>query len=321
MLKKEGEKMLFLNIILFGLIAFLIYGSIQKMMEEKIIQKINRYMNEKNEKYYEDFLKNYEKKKKIKMADKLNLMYKLNVLIDRANIGRSILLNPFTIIFYSIICVIIAYYFSFQFLRISSLALVIALPCLFIPALIIHFIASYKEERLEKVFLNFLLQIKNFTKINNDITIAIKEVDTIEPLKSYLQKFNLEIGSGIKFETAIEHLKEKISIGKFREFFSNVQYCYLYGGSFPNLIDKNYKMISELQEEKAKRLQETKGARLVLIILMILNIYVYMTYIKSNYENYLIMQRSFIGMAILYWNFISMWVLLWLSMRVKKLDY
>ena len=286
-----------------------------------MIEKMNHYINEKNEKYYEEFLKKYEKNKKITITERLNIIYKLNILIDKANISRNLFINPVMIIVYSIICVFIAYQLAFQFLKLSLLSMVIAIPCIFIPTALINLIASYKEEKIEKIFLNFLLQVKNYTKINNDITSAFKEVDTPEPLKTHIQKFNIEIGSGIKFETAMEHLKEKISVAKFREFFSNLQYCYLYGGSFPHLIDKSYQMIAELQEEKSKRVQETKSARIVLFILIMLNIYVYITYIKNNYENYLIMQRSLIGMAILYWNFISIWILIWLSMRVKKLDY
>lgn len=310
-----------MNILLFCCIAFLTYTCVNKIEENRILDKINNYINEKNEKYYEDFLRNYEKNKKIKLSEKLDIIYKINILIDKANITRNIFVNPISIIVYSFLFVIIAYNLAFSFLKISTLSFVVSLPCIFIPVIILNFISSYKEEKIEKIFLNFLLQIKNYTKISNDITTAFKEVDIAEPLKTYINKFNIELGSGVKFETAIEHLKEKISIAKFREFFSNLQYCYLYGGNFPDLIDKNYKMIEALQTEKNKRLQETKSARLVLVILMILNIYVYMNYIKSNYENYLIMQRSVFGMAILYWNFISMWGLLWFSMKVKKLDY
>ena len=76
-----------------------------------------------------------------------------------------------------------------------------------------------------------------------------------------------------------------------------------------------------MQKEKTNRMQETRGARMVLIILVILDLFVYFTYINSNYENYRIMKNSVIGNAILYWNFISMWLLILLSYNVKKLDY
>ena len=131
----------------------------------------------------------------------------------------------------------------------------------------------------------------------------------------------LEVNSGVKIEKAIENLKEKITFQNFKMFFTNIQYCYLYGGNFSELITKNYKIISAIQNEKNHREQETMGARIVLGILIALDLLVYFTFIKDNYENYKIMTGSLLGNMILYWNFISIWLLVFLMHRVKKLDY
>lgn len=315
-----GDEM-FLNIIFFILVGATIYLTLEKIREEKILEKINDYIEKKNEKYYRNFLNDYEKHKKVKILQKYNFVYKLNVLMEKAAIKRNMFVNPAMIILYGFGISILVYIITFEFFKIISLAVIVALPSIIIPIVVIEWIANYKSEKLEKTFLNFLIQLKNYVQISNDISSALRQVKTVEPLQSYLEKFNLEINSGIKFETAIEHLKEKISVKKFKEFFSNVQYCYIYGGNFTALIDKNYKIISDLQSEKERRKQETQSARLVLYILIFLNLFVYVTYIKNNYENYMIMQRSFLGMAILYWNFISMWFLIFLAESVKKLDY
>ena len=57
----------------------------------------------KNEKYYADLLKYYEKNKKIKFKTKLNLFHKINVMIDRASLPRNVFINPITII---ILCIL-----------------------------------------------------------------------------------------------------------------------------------------------------------------------------------------------------------------------
>ncbi len=312
---------MFLNIIFFVLVGATIYLTLEKIREEKILAKINNYIEKKNEKYYRNFLNDYEKHKKVKILQKYNLAYKLNVLIEKAAIKRNIFVNPTMIILYGFGIGILVYIIAFEFFKIISLAIIVALPSTIIPIVVLEWVANYNSENLEKTFLNFLIQLKNYAQISNDISSALRQVKTVEPLQSYLEKFNVEINSGIKFETAIEHLKEKISVNKFKEFFSSVQYCYIYGGNFTALIDKNYKIISDLQSEKERRKQETQSARIVLYILIFLNLFVYVTYIKNNYENYMIMQRSFLGMAILYWNFISMWFLIFLAESVKKLDY
>ena len=310
-----------INIELFLLMFIFSYLLIQKIIEENILKKINKYLNDRNEKYYEELLKYYEKNKKIKLKSKLNIFHKINIKLDKAGIKRSILINPFTVILSSIVCFIVCYVVAYNFFKIIMLSLIISTPSLLIPIIILNMIASYKMEKIENIFLNFLLQLKNYTKINNDIVFAMGEVQTIEPLQSYINTFIVELNNGIKFEKAIENFKNKLDIESFKTFLSNIEHCYLYGGSFTELIDRSYNMINEIQKEKNLRKQETKSARLVLFILIFLNIFVYITNIKNNYENYLIMQKTFIGNLILYWNFISIWLLVLLANKVKKLDY
>lgn len=310
-----------MNIVFMIFLGISIYLIVERIYEQKIFEKISRYLDTKNEFYYKEFLKRYEKSKKIKITEKFNLIYKINLLIDKADLKKNIFLNVFSLIAFGIGCFTILYSITLHIFKNSGVSLIIALPSILVPFVILKYIASYKSEKLEKVFLNFLLQLKNYTKISNDVIGALKNVETLQPLQSYIDKFNLELNSGIKFEKAIEHLKEKISVAQFREFFSNLEYCYVFGGDFTTLIDKSYKTINELQKEKIKRKQETQGARIVLFILILLNIFVYINFVKSDSENYMIMQNTILGNIILYWNFLSIWILIYLSEKVKKLDY
>ena len=309
------------DVILFILIGISIYFIIDNLIQKDILNKINGYFIAKNEKYYENLLRYYDRNKKIKLKERVNYIHKINILIDRCDLKRSIIISPLTITFLGVVAVIISYSIAFDFFKMFLLSLLISLPLFYLPFAILKLLAEYKEAKIEKVFLNFLLQLKNYTKINNDIVAAMKEVKTIEPLQSYIRKFLIEIDSGIRFEKAIENFKEKINIKQIKMFLTNIEHCYLYGGNFSTLIDRSYEMISEIQNEKSKRAEETKSARIVLFILMFLDVLVYISFIKSNEENYLIMRKSIIGNLILYWNFISMWILIWISTRVKKLDY
>lgn len=310
-----------LNIVLFSLICTSCYLIAEILISKNIDKKISKYLKHKSDKYYEDLIKYYEKNKKVKILSKLNILHKINILIDKAGLQRGILLNPITVILLSIFIFAICYLLVFKSFKIILLSVIISAPSILLPTFILSMISEIKSQKIEKVMLNFLLQLKNYTKINNDIVYAFKEVKTIEPLQSYVKKFLVEINSGIKFEKAIENIKEKITFKKFQEVFTNMQYCYLHGGDFANLISKNYKMLSDVQKEKSAREQETMGARIVLIILILLDLFIYFTFIKNNNENYLIMTGSFFGNLILYWNFISIWLLMFLIHKVKKLDY
>lgn len=312
---------MFIKCILLLLICITCYLITDILITRNVDTKVSRYLKYRSDKYYEDLIKKYEKNKKVKISTKLNLFHKINLLIEKAGFRIGILLNPLTIIVISFITFVICYSIIFSSFKIVSLSFIISIPAILIPILILSFIAENKSKKIEKVMLNVLLQLKNYTQLNNDIIYAFRQVKTVEPLQSYVKKFLVEINSGIKFEKAIENLKEKITFEKFKMVLSNMQYCYLNGGNFTELVDKSYRMIANIQNEKNSREQETMGARIVLVILIILDLFVYFTFIKNNYENYLIMTKSLIGNLILYWNFISIWILFVLIYKVKKLDY
>jgi len=309
------------KILLFLLIGISCYLFLDFLFSQNIKQKISKYMKYKNEKYYEELLKFYEKKKKINITTRLNLFHRIHILIEQAGFKVTLFWNPITVIFMGIIIFLISYGIVFQIFQIVLLSFLISFPMIFSPVIILSWIAEIKNKKIEKVMLNFLLQLKNYTQINNDIIYALKEVKTIEPLQSHVKRFLLEINSGMKFEKAIENLKEKLTFERFRMVFTNMQYCYLHGGDFSELMTKNYKLIGSIQNEKKRREQETMSARIVLGVLIILDLFIYFTFIKNNYENYEVMTKSFLGNLILYWNFISIWLLVFLMHKVKKLDY
>ncbi len=263
----------------------------------------------------------YNKTKKIKMTAKINIIYRLGIMLEKAGIKSNLLINPYMLLMLCILCLILGYFIAFSIFKIVFLSTIISLPAFLIPILVLNLMAEYKSNKLEKLMLDFLLQLKNYTKINNDIVFAFKQVKTMEPMQGYVDSFLVEVNSGVKFEKAIENIKEKVAFEKLKQVFSNIEYCYIYGGDFSILMDKSYSMISNVQKEKSKRIQETKSARIVMGILIALDLFIYFSFIKNNPSNLTLMTKRFMGTLILYWNFISIWFLIWLMYKVKKLEY
>lgn len=309
-----------LNLILLILIFIVCYQYSNRIVEKKMAVRLSKYIAIKNEKYHDELLKYYSKNKKVKLASKMNIFHKIGILLERTGIKQGVIINPIMVILLCIGSGIVFYIISLKIFEATLLSGIIALPFSFTPILILKIIADFNDERIEKIVPNFLLQLKNYTQINNDIIYALKETKTIEPLQSYVNKFLLEIHNGIKFENAIDNLNEKVRIKELEKLFNNIKSCYISGGSFSELINKSYYMITAIQKEKTARKEETKSARMVLIILVLLDLLVYFTFINNDRENYMIMQKSLIGNLILYWNFISMWFLLFLSQKVKQID-
>lgn len=70
--------------ILLILISFVSYELAKKIINRKILNKISKYFLEKNEIYYNSLLSYYEKNKKVKLKTRVNLINKINILIDKA---------------------------------------------------------------------------------------------------------------------------------------------------------------------------------------------------------------------------------------------
>lgn len=310
-----------LNFLFFILIVVSLYLIFELGVFSKINKKLSKYIELKNEKYYKNLLNYYSKNKKVKLNGRLNFLYQLSALLDHAGIKSNILINPIMLILYSFICFILTFMVVYSIIKIIMLSIMISLPVFAVPSIILKVIANKKNNLIEEGALNFILQLKNYTKINNDIIFAFKQVKTNSALQSYINEFLVEVNSGIKFEKAVENIKEKIPTQVLKNLFSNIEYCYIYGGDFSELMNKSYQIISKVQKEKRTRENETQSARIVLVILIVLDLFVYFNFIKSNQENYTIMTKSFFGVLILYWNFISIWILMFLMNRVKKLDY
>lgn len=309
-----------INTILLFLIFMVCYQYANKIIEEKLIVKLSKYLALKDEKYHQELIKYYEKSRKIKTNTKPSIFHRINIIIERSGVRRGLIINPVTILIVCCICVITFYFIIYRIFKTAMLSCIISAPTFLFPILLLKLKAEYNDEKIEKAIPNFLLQLKNYTQISNDIIYAFKEVETIEPLQGYIDKFLIEINSGVNFENAIDDLSEKIKVKELERLFNNIKKCYISGGSFSDLINKSYYMISIIQKEKIQRKEETKGARMVLFILILLDLIVYFAYISSNKENYIIMQKSIFGNLILYWNFISMWLLVFLAQKVKEVD-
>lgn len=71
-----------LNCLLFVLIGICTYEIVKKISIKNMKDKAQEYFKKKNEKYYSDLLRYYDKNKKVKFKNKINYFKKVNILID-----------------------------------------------------------------------------------------------------------------------------------------------------------------------------------------------------------------------------------------------
>jgi len=313
------------NIILLIFIMLLSYFLANWILRREIKERIAEFSGSISSEYYKKQIVNKVlRRERIKKRAYQSIFYQLELLIEKSGIQDCIFLMDSKILI--IICFISACVFFTIFeslFGVFSVGLITSLPGFFMPMMLLEIMVQRREKEIEKILGDYLLQLKNSTRIHNDIIEAFRSVQDkcMEPLKTFTTQFIAEINSGISVEAALSNFRDKIDMKKFKLFLINVQHCYVYGGDFTELLDKTQRLIADIQKEKRIRIRETRSARMVIFLLIFLDVYLYFNFIMTQPDYLNIMKNTFYGQLILNANFLSIWFLLWLSYSVKKLDY
>jgi len=254
----------------------------------------------------------------------LSFVKKIVYTLDESNlilkIGNINIVSTLTILIITIAISIITFIISYNFLHIFSSSLIISIFSSFLPYLIIKSFSYHKKTKILNNFPNYIISLKNYTDVSNDIIEAFRRATVEEPLKTYIEKFNVSLQKGVKIYDAFESLKKSINIKKINEFITLLQFCYMYGGDFGNLLDKFSKiqMKTNLQREKEK--QKIFSSKLVLIILILLNMYILFGFVMTNSEYYNILVKTFIGNLILNINILSYIFIFYMYIQLNKME-
>lgn len=246
----------------------------------------------------------------------------LEMCLKRLSIPFNIL-SVGIIVGIGIIMFIIVFLITKIFFELSSIRYIISIPFLFSGIVIVKVLTEREQEKLEAGLSDFFIQLKSALKINPDIIEALRHIqnNVLSPFSEYTKQLLNEINAGKLPEVALEDFAHKVNIQKFSFYINNLRYCHIYGGNVSLLTEKTQEVIKEAIKQKHKRAKETKSACIVLYILVFIDFYMYFMFINSN-EYYLnLMNGTFIGQIIVNTNFICVWVMIWLSKVIKKLDY
>jgi Flp pilus assembly protein TadB len=256
--------------------------------------------------------------KKLPFIKRLSYMLgELNICLKIKNIN---IISTLTILILSIVSSIIIFILTYNFLHLFLSSVILSSFTFFIPYFVIKYFLYCKRNKIIKMFPNFIISLKNYTDVNNDIIEAFKRVNAEEPLNLYIEKFNISLQKGVKIYDAFETLKKSINIERINQFITLLQFCYMYGGNFGNLLDKFSKiqMKTNLQRESEK--QKIFSSKLVLVILIILNMYILLGFVLTNNEYYNILVKTFVGNLILNTNILSYIFIFYMYIKLNSME-
>ncbi|MEG2348704.1 MAG: type II secretion system F family protein [Clostridia bacterium] len=188
------------------------------------------------------------------------------------------------------------------------------------PYIVIKFIYDKKKSDIIQIFPTYIVSLKNYTQVSNDIIVAMKKTIPPEEIKKYIETFNFSVESGISVYDAFENLKEKFNIGKINDFFSSCQYCYINGGNFTKLLDKYAKILNKRNIQIEKEKQENFSSKIVMYIMIAINIYMLFGFSFSTVEYKQIMTQTLVGKVIVNINIISYIIMFIISNKFNKVE-
>ncbi|MEG1009645.1 MAG: hypothetical protein RSF67_07550, partial [Clostridia bacterium] len=275
-------------------------------------------------KEYIKSLKNDTKIKQLLKFKNYTFVTKLSYLISELDLKFRIkninFLTPIFIIIISIAIFFISFILLYSYLKIFLTCIILSIFISTIPYLILKFMIYSKKKLLLKIFPNYVISLKNYTETTNNILIAFKNARCEYPLDIYINKFNVSVDKGINIYDSFEELKNNINIKEISEFLTSIQFCYINGGNFTELLDEfsNIQMKVNLQKEKES--ENIFSSKVVLILLIVINVYILFGFIMSTEEYYSILTKTFIGEMILNVNVLSYIIIFYFYLKLNKLE-
>lgn len=232
-------------------------------------------------------------------------------------------LSVMALLWFGVLLSIVTFFICKRLFPIVSISLIIACPIVFSPFWIIKYISSKEQDRLEAGLNDFFIQLKSALKINADVIEALRRIQNlvIEPFSEYTKQLLTEINTGKLPEKALESFAQKVNIKKFSFYINNVRYCQIYGGDIAYLTENTQATLHDTIKQKKKRIKEANSICAILYLLIIIDIYMYFSFINENPYYLDIMVNSLTGRAILNINFLSLWGIIGLSNIVKRFEY
>ena len=270
-----------ININIFILLSIIIYLMIYSVAIMKKLGNQTIYRIE-NSKIY--------RKMKIKI---IKLIYVKN--IQKA----KNIFTPMAVMISSMLIILVTFIFVKCLLGSLSSALITAVIAGVLPYVLVNIILNIEKKRIKNQLPSYIINIKNHIENSNNITLAMRDTEVLEPLSKYVRKFNNIITSGVNIQKAFDILKSEVDIKIFTSFVNAVSTCNDNGGNFNAVLSRFSEMTIKENIEKEKLKETTYSSMLTLGIMLLINIYILITFVFSNGEYSKLIKETIVGNIIL----------------------
>lgn len=229
-------------------------------------------------------------------------------------------INIFFLCSVSFVIFIVSNLITINKIQIFSSSVIISLILSLLPYFVIKMLYIQKKQKIIEVFPTYIINLKNYTQVSNDIIIAIRKTVPPQIIEPYIKHFNNLVQGGVSVSDAFDMLSEKIGIKRIKDFFISCEYCYINGGDFNKLLAKYAKVLNKINMQREKENQENFSTKAVMLIIIVINLYMIFGFCFANAEYKTIIINSFVGKALVNMNLISYILIFVFSNKLNELE-
>lgn len=224
-----------------------------------------------------------------------------------------------TIIIGSVIVYIIMILIIYSIIQVKSTAIISALPIFALPYVIMQILIDREKKNIMEALPSYIVNLKNYVEQDNNIIKAIKNTNTNEPLKKYLDDFIIAVDRGINISSSFKMLKENVDIKKFSSFVTAIESCNVNGGKFSKTLDKYVDMISKENINRERTKEKAYSSVVILGVMIVINIYLVFSFVFAIPEYSQIIKETVIGRILLDFNAISIMMIGYIISRIYRM--
>ena len=255
----------------------------------------------------------------IKRLETLKWMSKVKLYLSKIAKDEKDLQRKTTIFFLTSISLsIIIFFVSFLIFQIYGISFIVSIFSFYLPYFLIQNIVYEREKKLILNFPMYILSLKHYVYLTNNIILALKKTTPPIYLSKQIIKLNVSLESGLNIVQAFQELNEGISIKEINQFFHAILICHLNGSDMIMLLDKYAAMISKKNEIELKQRQENFSNILVFWILVVIYLFLLIMFIYTNETYREIITNTFIGKGIISMNLLSYILLFFLYRKIYQ---
>lgn len=286
------------KILIYLLLSFGIYGIILYVGSKSKIEFVNNIQNT-------SIIQKI--KENIKGVNNRNLLNKYNKYLTTTSIvGLSLILS------------LISFIIFFIMIKVISTAIILSIPPLLFPTFFLKYIIKKEKSQIINILPMYVINIKNHITEENNIIKAMKNTNVEEPLKKYIDIFNLNIDKGMNVIKAMNILDNMVNIKQFSDYITACKACYTNGGNFTFVLEKYIEIITKENINKETTKEKAYSSTLTLGIMTVLNVIVIFAFVFTNKEYANIIQNTFMGHVILDINALSYMLIAYFIFQIYK---